>query len=30
MIIELGSIAVETKHNLVPFTSDSTHDGLRG
>lgn len=29
MIIELGSIATETKSNLIPFTSDLNHNGLR-
>jgi hypothetical protein len=28
MIIELGSIATETKSNMIPFTSDLNHNGL--
>lgn len=28
MIIELGSIATETKSNLIPYTSDRNFNGL--
>ncbi len=27
MIVELGNIATATKHNLIPYVSDSTFNG---